>query len=121
VNTHRKLIAWQACRELIREIYRSTEGFPASERFGLTAQLRRAAVSAASNIAEGFARTGPRETAHGLSVSLGSLAEIDTLFAIAEDLGYLTVERIAELESLRGRASRLTFGLMRKLRTRTRE
>lgn len=121
MNTHRKLLAWQACRELIREIYRSTAGFPACERFGLTSQLRRAAVSAASNIAEGFARTGARETAHGLSVALGSLAEIDTLLAVVEDLGYVGVERIAELEALRGRASRLTFGLMRKIRARARE
>ena len=121
MNTHRRLIAWQVCRELIREIYRSTAVFPASERFGLTSQLRRAAVSAASNIAEGFARTGVRETAHGLSIALGSLAEIDTLFAVAEDLGYLKAERVAELETMRVRASQLTFGLMRKLRARTRE
>ena len=121
MNAHRNLIAWQACRALIGEVYRSTASFPASEQFGLTSQLRRAAVSSACNIAEGFARTGPRETAHGLSIALGSLAEIDTLFAVSEDLGYIKPTRLAELEALRTRASQLTFGLMRKLRTRARE
>ncbi len=77
VNSHRKLLAWQACRELIREVYSVTRGFPADERFGLTAQLRRAAVAAAANIAEGYACTGLKETAHGVSIAVGSLAEVD--------------------------------------------
>jgi four helix bundle protein len=75
-------------------------------------------VSAAANIAEGYARLGPRETAHGLSMTLGSLAEVDTLLAVAEDLGYLNIEQAKAIEALRSRASRLTFGLQRKLRSR---
>jgi len=118
VNTHRDLVAWQVCRALVAELYRSTTAFPPDERFGLTSQLRRAAVSAAANIAEGYARFGPRETTHGLSLALGSLAEVDTLLAVAEDLGYLSTQRIAEIEALRSRASRLAFGLQKKLRAR---
>src|ERR1700741_4337662 len=116
MNTHRNLAAWQAARTLIREVYRSTSGFPAAERFGLTSQLQRAAVSVACNIAEGYAGTGPRETAHGLSMALGSLAESDTLLAVAEDLGYLSAARVAELDALRAQASRLTFSLLKKMR-----
>jgi len=118
VNSHRALIAWQVCRKLVSEVYRVTAGFPPGERFALALQLRRAAVSATSNIAEGYARFGARETAHGLSLSLGSLAEVDSLLAVAEDLGYLDTEHLASLEALRVRASRLVFGLQRKVRAR---
>jgi len=116
MDAHRRLVAWQRCRDLARETYRVTESFPQSERFGLTSQLRRAAVSSAANIAEGYARYGRSELAHALSVSLGSLAEMDTLLEIANDLGYLTPEGYAALCSLRGEASRVTFGLQRKVR-----
>ncbi len=73
--------------ELARETYRATGRFPSHELYGLTSQLRRAAVSAAANIAEGYARYGKPELAHALSVSLGSLAEVDTLVEIAKQLG----------------------------------
>jgi len=116
MDAHRHLVAWQRCRVLALKTYGVTESFPPSERFGLTSQLRRAAVSAAANIAEGYARYGRAELAHALSVSLGSLAEIDTLLEIANDLGYLTPEGYAELSAMRGEASRVTFGLQRKVR-----
>lgn len=73
-----------------------------------------------ANIAEGFARTGPRETAHGLNLSLGSLAEIDSLLAVAEDLGYIDGANLIELHDLAERASKLTFGLYRSVRGRSR-
>jgi four helix bundle protein len=117
MNTHRQLVAWQICRQLVSEVYRVTRDFPADERFGIVSQLRRAAVSSAANISEGMARYGPRETARGLSMALGSLAEIDTLLAVAEDLGYLSREQSAAVEAIRDRASRLTFGLQKRMRT----
>jgi len=120
MNSHRKLLAWQACRDLIQAVYRATSTFPADERFGLTSQLRRAAVSSACNIAEGYARSGLRETAHGVSISLGSLAEVDTLFVVAEDQGYLTAAELADLDALLQRASQLSSGLLRQLRRRIR-
>jgi four helix bundle protein len=115
MNSHRKLLAWQACRELIRAVYRASRTFPADERFGLTSQFRRAAVSTASNIAEGCARGTPREFAHGVRIALGSLAEVDTLLAVAEDEGYLAGKQLAEISRLRERASQLTAGLLRQL------
>ncbi len=118
VDRDRSLLAWQACRDLTKAVYAATRGFPAEERFGLSSQLRRAAVSAAGNIAEGYARTGARGTAHGLSVALGSLAEVDTLLAVAEDAGLLGPERVADLYALLNRASQLTAGLLRRLQHR---
>jgi four helix bundle protein len=117
MNSHRKLLAWQACRELTREVYRVTSSFPPSERYGLSNQLRRAAVSAMANIAEGHGRWGPRESAHGASIALGSLAEIDALFAVSADLGYLGDADLQELESLHTSASKLTYGWHRTLRS----
>ncbi len=116
VNAHRRSAAWEYCMELTREIYRVTRRFPAHERYGLTAQLQRAAVSTAANIAEGYARYGRQELAHGLSVGLGSLAEVDTLLEIASQLGYLSSAEHEHLCTVRERASKATFGLQRKVR-----
>ena len=116
MDKHRQLVEWQYCRELVVDVYRVTAGFPAEERFGLTLQLRRAAVSAVANIAEGCARFGTGEFAHALSMALGSLAEVDTLLCIAADLRYAAEPELASLNALRERASRVTFGLQRKVR-----
>ncbi len=74
---------------LVRKIYVVTRNFPKDEQYGLISQLRRAAVSEPSNIAEGAARTSKREFAQFLSVARGSLAEVETQILIAKDLGYL--------------------------------
>lgn len=116
MDAYRRLKAWQHCRALAREVYRVTAAFPGEERFGLVPQLRRAAVSAVANIAEGQARYGPAEFAHALSIALGSLAEISALVDLATELGYLREEEAGRLEGLRSEASRTTFGLQRKLR-----
>jgi four helix bundle protein len=75
---------------LVRKIYIVTRDFPKDEQYGLSSQLRRAAVSVPSNIAEGAARISKREFGQFLSMSRGSLAEIETQILIANDLGYLT-------------------------------
>lgn len=74
---------------LVREAYRITAEFPAEERFGLTSQIRRAAVSVPSNIAEGAARGGKTELVRFLIIARGSLAELDTQLWLARDLGFL--------------------------------
>ena len=116
MDKHRQLEAWQCCRQLACEIYAETSRFPAQERFGLTTQVRRAAVSAVANIAEGYARYGRAELAHALSMSLGSLAEVDTLLQLAVDLGYVDQTAYDRLSALRAKASRTTFGLQRVVR-----
>ena len=84
---HRTLNIWRDAVALAREIYGHTAAFPSEERFGLSSQLRRAAVSVASNIAEGSKRM-PYDNQHFLRYALGSLAECDTQLIIAEQLGY---------------------------------
>jgi len=116
MDNHRRLDAWQACRELIKEVYRVTEGFPVSERYGLTSQLRRAAVSSASNIAEGFGRETARERARGVAITLGSLAEVDSLLVVSEDLRLLSAPQMSQLDERRKSASRLANALLKKLR-----
>jgi four helix bundle protein len=81
-----------------KEIYEATKRFPSSEIYGLTNQLRKAAVSIPSNIAEGQGRISPKEFRQFLSISLGSLAEVETQIIIANEIGYLAKE---ELDSLR--------------------
>ncbi|NKF22234.1 four helix bundle protein [Solimonas sp. C16B3] len=80
---------WRDALDLVAAVYRATASFPADERFGLTSQLRRAAVSVPSNIAEGMARSGRAELLHFLHIARGSLAEIETQIQIARRLDLL--------------------------------
>jgi four helix bundle protein len=89
-----KLEVWQEARQLTTNIYKLTEKFPESERFGLTSQLRRAAVSVGANIAEGTSRFSAKEQAHFSSVSYGSLIEILSHLITAFDLGFITEENL---------------------------
>jgi four helix bundle protein len=85
---HHGLMAWQEAMDIARTIYALTGGFPRDERFGLTAQLRRAAVSVPSNIAEGCARGSSREMLRFLHIARGSLSELDTQLRLASDFGF---------------------------------
>src|SRR5215207_10785422 len=89
---YRELIAWQKAVELVVEIYRMTERFPREEQFGLTNQLRRAAVSIASNIAEGQGRGTPGDFLRGLRIGNGSRQEVETQILLADLLGYVEPE-----------------------------
>ncbi len=110
-RTYRQLLAWQKARSLATEIYRETESFPSSELYGLRSQLRRAAVSVASNIAEGQGRTTTGEFVQFLGHARGSLLEIDTQLAIAFDLKYLTQPEYDRLE----KATYEVLGLVNRL------
>ncbi|KGU58144.1 S23 ribosomal [Xanthomonas phaseoli pv. phaseoli] len=89
---HERLEAWRDSMELVEMIYRFTDVFPEQERYGLTAQLRRAAVSVPSNNAEGAARRSTSDYARFLSIARGSLSELDTQIQIAVRLGYSNPE-----------------------------
>lgn len=92
IRNYRDLLVWQKAMHLVEEVYQLTSRFPADERFGLVAQLRRAAVSIPSNIAEGQARKSTREFVQFISLAEGSLAEVDTQLLLSERLG-LCVDR----------------------------
>jgi len=90
-----ELKVWQRSHTLVLQLYRLTSGFPAEERFGLTSQLRRAATSVPTNIAEGSKRRTSAEYARFLNIAEGSLAETEYLLILARDLGYLSSEHAA--------------------------
>ncbi len=87
IKSYRDLLIWQKGMALAKQVYAMTRAFPSDERFGLTAQLRRAAISVPSNIAEGQARRGRKEFVQFLSHAEGSLAELDTQLTLAVELG----------------------------------
>jgi len=93
----RKLKVWQASVAWVEQVYRATENFPVRERYGLSAQLRRSAVSVPSNIAEGAARNTPKETRYHVRVAAGSLAEARTQCLIAARLGFIDKKTTAQL------------------------
>jgi len=88
-RAHHDLNVWQEAMELVNMIYRISSRFPESENYGLTNQIRRAAVSIPSNIAEGAARADSKEFLQYLSISRGSLSEVETQLLIAKNLGYI--------------------------------
>jgi four helix bundle protein len=101
VKSYCDLEVWRLGLDLVETIYRCTSEFPISEIYGLAAQMRRAAVSIPSNIAEGQARSSSKEFLHFLSYSLGSLAELETQLELASRLGYLEArEPLAQTELL---------------------
>jgi len=115
VESHRDLIAWQKAVDLVTRIYEITKVFPADERFGLTQQLRRAAVSVPSNIAEGKGRgTGP-EFGRFLNIASGSLTEVDTQLVIAERLGFITKDTLSEVAGEIAEVGRIVTGLRKSL------
>lgn len=89
IRSHKDLQVWQESMVLVTEIYRLSENFPESEKFGLTSQIRRSAISIPSNIAEGFARKGNKELIQFLYISIGSLSELETQYEIAKNLNYI--------------------------------
>ena len=88
-SIHHNLLAWKESMKLVGDVYQLTQSFPREELYGLTNQIRRAAVSIPSNIAEGAARTGQKEFVQFLNIAKGSLSELETQLLIAQDLQYL--------------------------------
>ena len=109
--------AWKVSHELALAVYSATRGWPRSELYGLTSQLRRAALSAPTNIAEGSAKRGPAEFRRFLDYSLGSLSELAYLLRFAHDTQFLTDEAWARLQQMRDKAAILTWRLSRSMTT----
>ena len=111
-RSYKDLIAWQKSMELVTAVYRETTSFPKNELFGLTSQLRRAAVSIPSNIAEGQGRLSEKEFRHFLGQARGSLMEVETQLQIAENLGYLGKEPKRILTEACAEVGRILNGLL---------
>jgi four helix bundle protein len=110
-----KLQVWQRSHQLVLGIYRTTFGFPAEERFGLVSQLRRAAVSMPTNIAEGSKRQGSHDYARFLNISEGSLAETEYLLMLSRDLGYLGEDKSKPFLAEVSEIARMLCGLREKV------
>lgn len=117
IKTYRELIAWQKDMDLTVRVYRATETFPRSEQYGLTNQIRRAAVAVSSNIAEGQGRGTTNDFRRFLSIAYGSLQEVETQIIIAQRLGYLTESAADEILDLCAETGRIINGLSRSLLT----
>ncbi len=115
------LIAWQKAKAFATEIYRVTESFPRTELYGLVSQLRRAAVSVPSNIAEGQGRLTKGEFCHFLGQARGSLLEVETQLSIAVDLNFLSPPQFKELRTKALEVRKILNGLIESMLARKRE
>jgi four helix bundle protein len=106
------LVAWQKAMELVTEVYRMSQKFSKEEIFGLTNQIRRAAVSIPSNIAEGRGKSSPGEFQQFLYHAKGSLAEVETQMIIATNLEYVGLSELSHIMELIDRVGRLLSGLL---------
>ena len=109
---YRDLIAWQKAMVLVTEIYRTTKEFPKQEVYGLTNQLRRAAVSIPSNLAEGHGRNSRKEFHHFIGQARGSLLEVETQVQIAANLGYLHTKQAEALMDNTAELGKILNGLL---------
>ena len=116
MRNHKDLIVWQKSMLLVRRVYEVTRTFPHEEMFGLTSQMRRAAVSIPSNIAEGYGRIYDKERINFFSIALGSASELETQLMISEDLGFTVNSDIAELSSLNNEVIRMLTSLIKGIR-----
>lgn len=114
LESHKDLIVWRESMDFAIEIYRATKGFPEHEKYGLIRQMRRAAVSIPSNIAEGSARKNTREMIQFLYISLGSVSEIETQLELSRKLGYLNDDN--QLESSLTPIAKMLISLIRSLK-----
>ena len=112
---YKKLIAWQLADKLAWEVYSLTEGFPKHEIYGLTSQLRRAILSVALNIVEGFSRNNKNEFRHFLNISLGSLAESDYLLQFSLRRKYIDDIKFKKVDGLRVETGKVLWSLMKSL------
>jgi four helix bundle protein len=115
VQSYKELVVWQRAMDLVVEIYKVTRSFPREEMYGLVAQIRRAVVSVASNVAEGQARGKGREFAKFLRIALGSLQEVKTQLIVSERLGYVVKEKTSTMVKLANEVGRLLRALTKSV------
>jgi four helix bundle protein len=115
INSYKELHVWNRGMELSLAVYRLTAKFPREEIYGLTSQVRRAAVSVPSNIAEGYGRNSRKEYKQFLAIARGSALELQTQMLIALELGYCDKAGHQEVDDLLNEVSKMLYSLLRKL------
>ena len=113
---HRKLKVWHKAMNLVSDVYRITNEFPKDEVYGLSSQMRRAAVSVPSNLAEGAGRKGSKEFKQFLNIAQGSLSELDTQIELARMLGYISQQEYEELIMKITEISKMLYGLSNSIK-----
>jgi four helix bundle protein len=112
---YKELIVWQKADELAYEIYMITKKFPKDEIYGITSQLRRAALSVPTNIVEGYARKGDKELTRFINIAIGSMAETEYLLSFSSRLGYLSESDFTRIENLRSEVGRFLWKFYKKV------
>ncbi|MGD0523049.1 MAG: four helix bundle protein [Candidatus Microgenomates bacterium] len=113
ITTFKDLVAWQEGHKLVLLIYKATDDFPAKETYSLIDQMRRAAISITSNIAEGFSRRGPKDKVKFYYMAQGSLTEIQNQIIVAKDIHYLTLKSFNEMWEQSVIAHKLINGIIK--------
>ena len=116
MKSHKDLDVWKEAIELARTVYLVTQDYPKEEMFGLVSQMRRAAVSIASNIAEGAARQGNKEFLQFLYIAIGSASELDTQIEISKTASMGDKEKLSEVQESVNRVARMIQGLIRSIK-----
>ena len=116
LKSYKELIVWQKTIQLVKQIFILTEKFPKSEVYGLTSQMRRAAVSIPSNIAEGYGRRSSKEYSHFYSISYGSALELETQIIIAKELEFANKKDFVTIDELLEEVSRMLNSMISKMR-----
>jgi four helix bundle protein len=117
VKSYRELVAWQKAMDLVEVVYKETRSWPREELYGLTSQVRRAAVSVPSNIAEGQGRHSTKEYIHHLGYAQGSLLEVETQVLLGQRLSYLGDQITQQILAMTSEVGRTINGLIRSLET----
>lgn len=117
IKSFTDLDAWKEAHTLVLMVYKATKKFPKEEMFGLVTQLRKAAVSITSNIAEGFSRQSYQDKLHFYSMALGSLTEVQNELLVARDIKYLVKDEFMEIAKQTIKVSKIINGLIKKSKT----
>ena len=118
MKDYKELLVWQKAVAFVTETYKTTRGFPADEKFGLTAQIRRAATSVPANIAEGWGPGSTKEYVQFLVVARGSLLELETHLMVSRNLGYLNAVQLEAAQTRIEEIGKMLNGLIHSLRSR---
>lgn len=121
ILTHKNLKVWQNAIKFVIDIYRITKHFPDEEKYGITSQMRRAAISIPSNIAERYGRFYEKEIVRFLYIALGSSSELETLLIISSELGYIDSKKSDELTGRNTEIIKMLSGLIRSIETKNKK